>query len=268
MSSISPWPSQQPLNVNASQFMPPPGYQNTGVVPPWLRQPDFKSNITPFESISLRLWGHDIQDEGKNNGSVFLKTLLNPEGSQNQPFWKTPEALQTTWIQYQNDLRDDGVINGSSLRQNLANVYWKVTGHDISQQLAQAPYQRAPISYNEIFKTAPDMMTPEGLKQTTINTGLSTNQLLNTALWGHDARDLPALYGRTLDGSVLEPSLNDPKSIDYGFVNSSPGTKNYVRDLIRRDQRQSGQITGQSLNADFLAILNKIYGTPGAFTGA
>jgi hypothetical protein len=226
---------------------PPPKYNDSG--------------LNAYERQTLRMWGHDIQDDGKNDGSVLLKSLLNPKGSDNEAFVRTPEAQAVTWDHLRRDLFDDGQINGSSIRQDFAQIYQKVTGHDISGALNRAPYQSANLSLNEIFRQQPDMRTADGLKQVSQNTGLSVNEFLNTALWGHDAFDRRGPGGRNIDGSVLGPSLYNPRSIDYGFVNSSPGTKAYTQGLIDRDIQRSGQVTGQALNQDFVQILNKIYGT-------
>jgi hypothetical protein len=234
-------------NYPAPQPAPPPQYNDSG--------------LSAYERQTLRMWGHDIQDDGKNDGSVLLKSLLNPQGSDNEAFVKTPEARAITMDHLRRDLMDDWQINGSSIRQDFANIYQKVTGHDISGSLNKAPYQAANLSLNEIYRQQPDMRTAEGLKQVSQNTGLSTNEFLNTALWGHDAIDRRGHGGRNIDGSVLGPSLYNPRSIDYGFVNSSPGTKAYTQGLIDRDIQRSGQVTGQALNQDFVQILQKIYGT-------
>jgi hypothetical protein len=222
-----------------------------------------QSGLTEYERITLRLWGHDIQDDGKNDGSVLLKTLLNPEGSDNTAFHRSPSNLSIVFDHLIRDMRDDGQINGTSIRQDFGQIYQKVTGHDISQQLANAPKQAADLSFQELFRQQPDMRSREGLQQISRNTGLSVNEFLNISLWGHDAIDQKAPNTRNIDGSVLRPSLTDRNNLDFGFVNSSPGTKAYTQGLIDRDVRRSGRVTGEALNFDFVKIVEKIYGIPG-----
>jgi hypothetical protein len=225
------------------------------------------SGLNEFQRVSTRLWGHDILDNGKNDGSVLLETLLNPVGSGNTAFWKSPQDISIVAQQLIMDITDDGQINGSSLRHALEQTYWQTTGHDISGALESAPNQAADLSANAIFAQQPDMTTPDGLAKTVQNTGLSTTQLLNLSLWGHDTVDDFGPYGLNIDGSVLAPALNNQQSIDWGFVNSMPETKQYTQSLIDRDKQNFGQVTGNALNTDFLSNLQKIYNIPGQLTG-
>lgn len=228
-----------------------------------LEEREAMSGLNEFERISLRMWGHDVLDDGKNNGSVILKTLLNPQGSGNEAFLKDEGSRATVYNHLFTDMFDDGQINGSSLRQTFEGIYKKVTGHDISRQLDQAQYTSANLNPQEIFKQAPDLKTPQGLQQASKDTGLNVTQFLNLALWGHDAVDQRGYAGRNIDGSVLQSSLSNPKSIDYGFVNSSPTTKQYTQGLIDKDKQQFGRTTGYTLNTDFLKIVEQIYGIQG-----
>lgn len=216
--------------------------------------------LSRFEDISLRMWGHDIQDDGKNNGSVILKTLYNAQGSGNQAFLATPEAQQTLLYHLKADYYDNGQIDGSSLRGTFGQVYQKTTGHDISRQLWSAPLTPFQITQQSVMENAPDMRTAAGLQQIATNTGLSLNQLLNTALWGHDAVDQSA-RGNWIDGSVLDGALNDPRSIDFGFVHATPQLTQYTQGLVDRDKQQFGAVTGNALNTDFLGAIGQIYGT-------
>ncbi len=233
----------------------------SGMQPFWMSGDP--SGLSQYERVSLRMWGHDIQDDGLNNGSVILKTLLNAKASGNEAFLKDTGSVQTVYSHLYQDYFDDYAIDGSSLRRSMANTYAKVTGHDIWPQLSRAPYIPANLSYSEVFRPAPDMKTPQGLQQMVRDTGLSLNNLLNTSLWGHDAIDQFGPGGRNLDGSVLAPALNDPQSIDFGFVNSSPETRAYTAGLINRDVGQFGRVTGNALNTDFLRALGTIYRIPG-----
>ncbi len=263
--------SQQPGYGQYPQYQQPvyqqpqyPQYQQPGYGQqyPWgypPQQPQ-QTQLSRFESVSLRMWGHDIQDDGKNNGSVILKTLYNAQGSGNDAFLKTPEAQQTLLYHLNADYYDNGQIDGSSLRGTFGQVYQKVTGHDISQQLWSAPLIPFPISQQTVFQNAPDMRTAEGLQQMSTLTGLSLNQLLNTSLWGHDASD-PSARGNWIDGSVLNGALNDPKSIDFGFVHATPQLTQYTQGLVDRDTQQFGSVNGNALNTDFLGAVGQVYGT-------
>lgn len=215
---------------------------------------------TQWQRDVMQTWAHDLYDDGLNNGSVLLKALMNPEDSQNKGLVDTDHGKRAVYDLYRQDLRDDRQINGSSLRNAFGHIYWQVTGHDISQQLASAPYQRADLSYRNIFKTAPNPRTPEGIQQVSKNSGLSVNQLLTASLWGHDFFDKPARNGYTIDGSVLNSALNDPNSIDYGFVHSSPQTEQFVKGLIQKDERRFDHVNGFSLNNAFLGVVSQVYG--------
>ncbi len=229
--------------------------------------PSHVSGLTERQRVGLRMVGHDLNDDGKINGSVILKTLLNPEGSGNSAFLKTAESRNTVNLHLILDYFDDRQINGSSLRRDLAKTYKIVTGHDITQQLMSAPLEAAPLSAAELFKTQPSPFTREGLQQMVKDTGMSMLEIVNIALWGHDAIDNFGPNGRNLDGSALEPSLTDPNHLDFGMVNGVPGAKQYVQELINRDKANFGKVNGNALNFDFLKILERLLKIPGGIIG-
>jgi hypothetical protein len=234
------------------------------------------SGLSEFARISARMWGHDIQDDGMVNGSVIFKSYYNPQGSGNSAFVETPEAKAVLDWHYQADFFDDGVWNGSSITNIFGQIYKATTGHDISRQLAAAPKTPLRLTWDEVFRPAPDPMTSAGIQQvvsdmsTGRGTQFSVTELLNTVLWGHDIidpRGAQAIgqdgkpFFRNLDGSILGPSLNNPQAIDFGFVNAMPQTKQYVQGLLAQPN------PGDALNMDFLKILEKIYRIPGAILG-
>ncbi len=216
------------------------------------------NGLSYFESLSTRYWAHDQYIDGKNNGQILLNSYFNPTNSLSQGLVDAPGGAQTLAWHLHYDQRDDGVINGTSLKNVFGHVYRKTTGHNISPQLNQ--FQNSPASWhpNAVMANYPDPQSPEGFQALQQRTGWNTNQVINSAVWGHDIIDRPAPFGRTLDGSVLEPSLNNPNSIDYGIVNGTPGGRTYVQGLINRDQ---GRRPGTALNNDFLnTIFTTTYG--------
>ncbi|MDD2869261.1 hypothetical protein [Neomegalonema sp.] len=78
---------------------------------------DSAGKPTEFGNVGLRLFGHDVLD-GKVDGDVTLRTLLNPVGSGNDDFRRNLEYVKK-WGQM--DLRDDGALNGSALRSVATN---------------------------------------------------------------------------------------------------------------------------------------------------
>lgn len=272
--SISPRPQYAPSNYRPQPtampptYMQPPTPYSSGnyLANPYNQLPDkYDSGVSRFDSISLRLWGHDLYDDGKNNGSVLLKTLFNPDGSHNEAFLKDAESRRTVAIQLISDIKDDGVINGSSLRYTMGKVYRDTTNHDIMGQLFSTPLEAASLDPAEIMRNLPDFQTADGLRQAPSVTGLSLEQLLAASLWGHDASDQRATGANgpwNIDGSVIAPALNDRNSIDWGFANATPQLKAYTQGLADKDKAIFGTTNGFTLNNDFLGVLGKVYGKP------
>ena len=87
-------------------------------LPDDLPMTDASGEPTEFGNVGLRLFGHDVLD-GKVDGDVTLRTLLNPVGSGNDDFRRNVEYVKK-WGDL--DLKDDGQLNGSALR-NVASGY-------------------------------------------------------------------------------------------------------------------------------------------------
>jgi len=155
---------------------------------------DENGDPTPFANIGLRMFGHDILD-GRVDGDVAMRALLNPEGTDNADFRQNIELLKK-WGEL--DLNDDNRINGSVYR-DLAEQYWQNAGGEGSAPLSAFPDFEA-VQDDRFWRTdvpatfdfASGSVNREAFANLASNYGLSEVELTDVVLWGHLLSRLPA----------------------------------------------------------------------------
>jgi len=192
-----------------------------------------KSGLSKFARVGIRMLGHDLYD-GKINGDVALRTLLNPSGSNNSAFNATPETTDMAREWGLKDLQDDGKINGSAELKLIEDVWPTTDGVPIPGFAAGLKKTDANLNVNELFRNTPNVETPQGLQQFTQATGDSTTDLLNFSMWGHRILD----KSFTAQG-IANSALTDPTSIDFGLANATPEDKAFAQKIANDPSAKS-----------------------------
>ncbi len=212
------------------------------------------SGNSRFESMTTRLWAHN-QYIGKdpstgqvNGGQILLNSIFNPGNDLSKDLVSAPGGVSTIMWHLQADFSDDGTVNGSSIdRVFWGNVYPKATGHQLHPSLYSNPQPPASWDFNDVFrKFEPPLNTAGGVVALMDRTGWSSEEVIDSALWGHDYLD-----DGQINGSNMAGSINDPGNIDYPIVNGLPGGTDYVNELINVDQ---STFPGYALSSRFLQL--------------
>jgi hypothetical protein len=202
------------------------------------------SGLSNFAKIGIRLMGHDMYD-GTFNGDVVLRTLLAPDQSNNRAIFQhtsanplTPEQIAENeddireWGKM--DLEDDGKLNGSAYAKLIEDVWPTTDDANIAGFAQGLKLSNSSMNAAEMFKSTPDVATPDGLMQFMQTSGLTDTELLNFSMWGHRILD----KSFTAQG-IAQSALNDPTSIDFGLANIDPATKAYAQKIANDPSAKS-----------------------------
>ncbi|MCA9841095.1 MAG: hypothetical protein KC475_03160 [Cyanobacteria bacterium HKST-UBA03] len=213
--------------------------------------------LNPFEARMNRFAAHDLYDDGKFNGSVLWKTAYAPTESGNDRLIRDADGVngkQVLGYAIQGDYYDNGRIDGSFLKNWFGYTYWVSTGHDISPQLNAVPNVAYQPTWENIFAQAPNPFTPEGWGQVAQGMGVSGNGLYALTQWGHDA-----IEGQGIDGQALVSGLTNPDDqLNYGIAHINPQVTQYAQAIANADVQRFGQVTGDTLNNEFLRALGQV----------
>ena len=212
-----------------------------------------------YRSSTDRLASHAIQHYGGTNmANVWGNIFLNRNSADSKLFLDDSHK-QFTIQALVNDYYDDGTLNASSLKNGIADSYWRATGQDIRPYMAQLQTAPADFSYAQVFKPDADPTTAQGFNQIAQNARMSPVDLLWQALWGHEA-NLNIKNGQIFNEgnttAFLNDAINNKQSIDWPLVNMSPQT------LAATQQFAQSPRSDVALNSAFLAGLEKTFGAP------
>lgn len=217
---------------------------------------DDRGNLTDFGKIGLRMFGHDLLD-GRIDGDVALRTLLNPEGTDNSDLRRNVEFIKR-WGEM--DLADDNAINGSVYRK-LVEDCWSILGGQgtpVTQNLALTLASNddniwrtdtAPMFDFKNFK-----VNLESYQQLAKNYNLTTNELTDLVLWGHILATLPAdpnqrsvAFDKIIQNALQGTSIPTFENI---FVRDVPGIREHFTQLIGHFD---------DFNQSIMSSLNKLF---------
>jgi hypothetical protein len=184
------------------------------------------SGLSKFALVGIRMMGHDLYD-GKIDGDVALRALLNPTGSHNSAFTVSPAVIDITKEWGRRDLNDDGKINGSVYGKLIEDVWPTTDNANISGFASGLTFTNASLNAAEMFKETPNVETPAGITQWTQKTGLPVTDLLRLSLWGHKIMDRNVNMQK-----IAQDALNDPTSIDFGLTHLNSETQAFVQNLV------------------------------------
>jgi hypothetical protein len=102
-----------------------------------------------------------------------------------------------------------------------------------------------------MFKTVPNVATPDGLMSFMQKTGLTDTELLDFSMWGHRILD----KSFTAQG-IAQSALTDPTSIDFGLANLDPATKAFAQQIANDPNAKS------TIGSGVLNILTKLSNNP------
>lgn len=199
------------------------------------------SGLSKFARVGLRMLGHDMYD-GQINGDVALRTLLAPDQSHNRAFTSTPETIDMVKEWGRRDLQDDGTINGSVYGQLIEDVWPTTDDVPIPGFADRLNYKAANLNAGELFRTTPDVTTPDGLNQWSAQTGRSIQDLQTFSFWGHRILE----PNKTMQ-QIAQEAINDPTSIDFGLTHATPGTLAFAQQLAN-DPNAKRTVGGGVLN--------------------
>jgi hypothetical protein len=188
------------------------------------------SHMSQTQLAMLHLWGLQMSSQGHQDGGILLNVLQNPSQF-------TTAEVQVAQQLANEDQQKYGGITGKSLDQGFFGVYQSLTGQNISSKFANAPmhYANGPVNISNRVNG---------------NNGLSDFENTVLVMWGHTP-----LFGNGINGSLESDVLSSKSNV---FSQAGADTQG-VQALADADLATSGQITGQSLNAGFDDVLNKLY---------
>lgn len=196
------------------------------------------NSLTDFGKVGLRMFGHDILD-GKVDGDVVMRSLLNPSGSDNTDFRRNIEYVKK-WGEL--DLADDNTMNGSVYRKLVEQCWTIVNGGGISplQGLALTPSS----TNEEVWRTdVPNMFDFKSFKvnldsyqKLAQSYGLNVLELTDLVLWGHVVPKLPAKaedQQAAFDTIIKDALEGKPTStFENVFVRDVPGVREHFTQLL------------------------------------
>ncbi|MGH9551826.1 MAG: hypothetical protein ACRD3W_20745, partial [Terriglobales bacterium] len=222
-----PLPEQSQLQMGDNNFGLPPGvrlsqYAGTPA--------GFSYNELAFDA---RLASHDMQGNGASEptgpqGDIYLQTLMNGQNNgQGSTFLDNAQDAQWFLQSLTQSFNSQGQITGAHLTQSVADSYYQATGTDILPILSQQPSLSADTSAATIYKSFPDLTSPGGIQQLDQQSGMTDEQIMADALFGHAQFEAP---GGQLTNSFVSQFLagadnpaTDP--IDQPLINLDPGTQ-------------------------------------------
>lgn len=199
---------------------------------------DTAGQLTDFAKIGLRMFGHDLLD-GRIDGDVALRTLLNPVGSDNTDFRRNIELVKK-WGEM--DLNDDNTINGSVYRALVEQCLVR-TGASEVVSLQGLPLSVA-SSDDSVWRTdVPSMfdfanfkVNIESYQKLAKNYHLTPIELTDLVLWGHLVSRLPAdaqERQKAFDTQIKNALAGAPSAtFEHIFVRDVPGVREHFQQLM------------------------------------
>lgn len=199
---------------------------------------DTAGQLTEFAKIGLRMFGHDLLD-GRIDGDVALRTLLNPVGSDNTDFRRNLELVKK-WGEL--DLNDDNTINGSVYRA-LVEQCLVHTGANEIMSLQRLPLSAASSDDRVWRADVPSMfdftdfkVNLESYQALAKNYQLTPIELTDLVLWGHLVSRLPAdaqERQKVFNAQIKNALAGAPSAtFEHIFVRDVPGVREHFQQLI------------------------------------
>lgn len=201
------------------------------------------STLTPKERAIFHLWGIQMTSVGKQNGGITFNVLKNPE------LFTAAEVALAKEIQ-DADKAEFGAVNGKNLDKQFFALMKKVSGKDLAAKYANAPAEVSTAPINIDNRASADN-----------GAGLSAFEKAIMRYWGHD----PLMKGNNgkVTGGILAYTLAaGAKSLD-------PDVDTRFADfLLKTDLGSDGVVNGDTMEAGFEMLLDKLYLDGPDVTGA
>jgi hypothetical protein len=195
--------------------------------------------LSKFAKVGLRMLGHDLYD-GRIDGDVATRSLLNPTGSNNTAFIRDQATTDITRQWGLMDLNDNGRIDGSAYVKLVEDV-WPTTDGVSIRGFSNMNFTPANLSVAEQFRNTPNVESAAGLAQWSQLSGRPITDLENFSLWGH------RILTNETTQQIAQGALTNPRAIDFGIVNATPETKAFAQQLVN-DPNAKRTVGGGVLN--------------------
>lgn len=199
------------------------------------------SGMSDFARIGIRMMAHDMYD-GQMNGDVVLRTLFNPEGSDNTAFTRDQRTIDIVKEWGRRDLEDDGVLNGSVYGKLIEDVWPLTDGVAIPGFANGLQFKTANTNVNELFRSFTPLNSAQGVREFEQRSGITAVELLGFSLWGHRIMDR-----NSTTQQIAQDALTNPQSIDFGIANFSNETRAFTQSLVN-DPNATHTVGGAVLN--------------------